>query len=298
MHKDRLFAQCKDMQEYSHCQKHYLMKVDMRKGICKSYRSASYLHDTTYSGITLIHHLKLSQKELFENHLKQWEGPVSTVLFIEQNELKSAASLIMKHNRTNLIYSLYILPKEPSPPYRIIKGERREYASPLYPINELRDLGIESIMTTHYLLLDLSVTLADNTYQAIQKNKVQLSNYKNILLLPILQQSNQIQLLFNQDKKANKSELLPRTKEQLLKNRAMYDFSFLINQFSMDAAREWVEKKDSQAFEVELNGVIEPNGVYRRSALNPIFHPYFFEDRKDRFFLWRLKRERDLCGVV
>ena len=172
------------------------------------------MHDTTYSGVTLVHHFKwsssfalrnrLSQKELFENHLKQWEGPVSTVLFIEQNELKSAASLIMKHNRTNLIYSLYILPKEPSPPYRIIKGERREYASPLYPINELRDLGIESIVTTHYLLLDLSVTLADNTYQAIQKNKVQLSNYKNILLLPILQQSNQIQLLFNQDKKANK----------------------------------------------------------------------------------------------
>lgn len=28
----------------------------------------------------------------------------------------------------------------------------------------------------------------------------------------------------------------------------------------MDAAREWVEKKDSQAFEVELNGVIEPLG--------------------------------------
>lgn len=40
MHKDRLFAQCKDTQEYSHCQEHYLMKVDMRKGICKSYRSA------------------------------------------------------------------------------------------------------------------------------------------------------------------------------------------------------------------------------------------------------------------
>ena len=43
MHKDRLFAQCKDTQEYSHCQKHYLMKVDMRKGICKSYRSAHCL---------------------------------------------------------------------------------------------------------------------------------------------------------------------------------------------------------------------------------------------------------------
>ena len=33
----------------------------------------------------------------------------------------------------------------------------------------------------------------------------------------------------------------------------------------MDAAREWVEKKDSQAFEVELNGLIEPLG--RRMAL-------------------------------
>lgn len=33
----------------------------------------------------------------------------------------------------------------------------------------------------------------------------------------------------------------------------------------MDAARQWVEKKDSQAFEVELNGVIEPLG--KRMAL-------------------------------
>lgn len=109
----------------------------------------------------------------------------------------------MKHNRTNIIYSLYILSKESSVPYRIIRGQRREYPKPLYPINELRDMGIESIVTTHYLLLDISVILSDNTYRAIQKNKVLLSSYKNVLLLPILQQSNQIKLLFNQDSKTS-----------------------------------------------------------------------------------------------
>lgn len=57
----------------------------------------------------------------------------------------------------------------------------------LYPINELRDLAIESIATTHYLLLDADVFPSNDLYHVIKFNHLLLENHSNCLLLEVFE---------------------------------------------------------------------------------------------------------------
>ena len=57
----------------------------------------------------------------------------------------------------------------------------------LYPINELRDVAIESIATTHYLLLDADVFPSNDLYHIIRLNHETLENHYNCLLLELFE---------------------------------------------------------------------------------------------------------------
>ena len=55
----------------------------------------------------------------------------------------------------------------------------------LYPMNILRDMAIESIETTHYVLIDIDILISSTLRQDISRNRVLLDDNYNILLLPL-----------------------------------------------------------------------------------------------------------------
>ena len=125
--------------------------------------------------------------------MKRWRGPMSTVLFIEEDQLRDVATFILQQQRSNIIYSLYIRHTSSSNiPYVARKGKRFYYVNGLYPTNTLRNIGIESILTSHYLLLNIDTIPSINIYDAILANSRLLENHKNVLLLPVFYPSRKV----------------------------------------------------------------------------------------------------------
>ena len=125
--------------------------------------------------------------------MKRWRGPISTVLFIEEDQLRDVAAFILQQKRYNVIYSLYIRHTSSSNiPYVARKGKRVYYVNGIYPTNTLRDIGIESILTSHYFLLNIDTIPSINIYDSILENTKLLQNHKNVLLLPVFYSSRRV----------------------------------------------------------------------------------------------------------
>ena len=72
--------------------------------------------------------------------------------------------------------------------------------------------------------------------------------------------------------------------------------------------KEWAVLKGNKAYHIDMNGEREPlpledgvitrYGVFRRSALNGLFHPYFINYGRDKiYYYWRLNREGSIPVV-
>lgn len=70
----------------------------------------------------------------------------------------------------------------------------------------------------------------------------------------------------------------------------------------MVVLKDWSVLKGNKAYPIDMNGEREPlerascvtcrYGVFRRSALNSLFHPYFINYGRDKiYYYWRLNRE-------
>ena len=60
----------------------------------------------------------------------------------------------------------------------------------LYPYNVLRNIGIESISTTHYLLVDIDVFPSTNLYDSFMRQADLLSDPSNVVLFQLFQYTN------------------------------------------------------------------------------------------------------------
>ena len=98
----------------------------------------------------------------------------------------------------------------------------------IYPTNTLRNIGIESILTSHYLLLNIDTIPSINIYDSILENTKLLQNHKNVLLLPVFYSSRRVSQMLKVMKNyeemcfyimslKSRVKLIPSTKEELLK---------------------------------------------------------------------------------
>ena len=54
----------------------------------------------------------------------------------------------------------------------------------------------------------------------------------------------------------------------------------------------WSQDTNETIMPVQLSGEKEPYGVFRRSALNPLYHPFFLDYGRDKVELyWRLRMD-------
>lgn len=87
-----------------------------------------------------------------------------------------------------ITYVFYVVKDNKNPKFRAyyIKGDRKRewFNTPIFPLNMVRDLAIESIGTTHYLLIDIDFFISKTLYKNIYEYKDKLAKPDTVVLLP------------------------------------------------------------------------------------------------------------------
>ncbi|KAM7453926.1 hypothetical protein BLSTO_05322 [Blastocystis sp. subtype 1] len=260
---------------------------------CVSFEPTLYVHNVSYSGVTLVNHLTYDKRQILPILMKRWRGPISTVLFIEEDQLRDVAVFILQQKRFNVIYSLYTRHTSSSSiPYVARKGKRVYYVNGIYPTNTLRNIGIESILTSHYLLLNIDTIPSINIYDSILENTSLLQNHKNVLLLPVFYSSRRVSQMVKVMKNYEELvKLIPSTKAELLKEGELRLYSSHQSDYIQELD-DWMGEKGKNAYETQMTKLIEPNGVFRRSVMNPLFNSLFINEcRNDYYYMWRLQND-------
>ncbi len=90
-------------------------------------------------------------------HFQRWKGPISVAIQLDEEELRTVSQRISKINRNDIRFTLYIVKKTkkniPRCSFIAMNGTRVLYDR-CFVINELRNLAIETIQTTHFMLID------------------------------------------------------------------------------------------------------------------------------------------------
>ena len=87
------------------------------------------------------------------------------------------------------IYVMKTITDQNTPYYVLRDGRHKKYYDGFYPVNTMRDLSIESITTTHCLVSDADMFPSDAMESSIDEYAEVLSNYRNILTIPLFDYS-------------------------------------------------------------------------------------------------------------
>ena len=110
-----------------------------------------------YTGVTLVMSLSTDRMDRLPFHLNRWHEPMCIVIQLYEDELSSIASIITRIQRPNIRFTFYVLKNVPRGRKGcsfITMNNRKIYYESCFAYNELRDLAIETIQTTHYLMID------------------------------------------------------------------------------------------------------------------------------------------------
>lgn len=101
--------------------------------------------------------------------------------------MEKLAEFVVKQERGGIDYSVYVI-RNTTRPFIRWNGRIKEYPYSIYPFNILRDIGIDSIKTTHYLLLDIDVLPSASLYDDIETNRrILMASDHNVLLFQLFQ---------------------------------------------------------------------------------------------------------------
>lgn len=301
------------------------------------------IHDQGYTGTTLIFTLSsllsrpftrsIDRLDRFPYILERWKGPVSVGLFVPEAQLYILAKrLFALAPRRNVVFTIYVLKTivRGHVPFYNDRDDKRIYAGRgMYPVNLLRDLAIESISTTHYMIIDADVLLSTTLYSHIDDYKTILRNHKNTVVLPLFEYCRVVGMRNCMENGVCKDLLnwlvvfivaggtFPRTATSSCGSGTRGTSSPSSRTFTWECGHEFIVASG------QLHGVAEPDGqsharhgvppdgavgvrarvqsryaVVRRSAIDPIFHPSFFDygGNKQEFWSRMLLMKCNLCA--
>ena len=100
---------------------------------------------------------RLDRKNRVNQHLSRWPGYLSIALLIIEDQLTEAADMITELASTHrIIFTVYMI-KKLTKPFLIRYDGSVVKMPPILPMNLLRDLCIESIETSHYIIVDVDL---------------------------------------------------------------------------------------------------------------------------------------------
>ena len=102
--------------------------------------------------------LSLDRFDRLPYHLDRWKGPISIAIQINEEELEELYDFISPIQRNNIRFSFYIVQKplvknQPRCTFITMNGESLSLPN-CFVYNVLRNLAIETITTSHFLLVD------------------------------------------------------------------------------------------------------------------------------------------------
>ena len=134
---------------------------------------------------------RLNRFERLPYIMDRWNASMSIAVFATEEEVKDVAfDMINYKSSQSIVYTIYVrkrISSSNTPYYLNREGVRFEYPDGVYPLNVLRNLAIESITTSHYMLIDADVFLSTTLLSSIQKNKNILHNHKNVMVIPLFE---------------------------------------------------------------------------------------------------------------
>ena len=170
-HYSQLTKNCSDIHRYSHCQVYSLIEFSPFNLTCSSWHRqpcwSFTLHSfldihKEYTGVTLLTQISLSRVDRIPYHLARWKELKVIVIMLEKKELKKAWKTLVSFREPSLRFILYVVDPQYTP--YLIKRTNPwtvQYKShPFYSFNLFRDIAIESITTTHFLMIDGDVFIS------------------------------------------------------------------------------------------------------------------------------------------
>ena len=166
LYKEQLYKNCSDFRRFSHCQEHYLFQFDSTLHQCHSYyhENCSYYYyyftidlNETYTNVTVTFTLSPDRMNRLSLHFQRWKGPMSVAIQLDEEELPKVAKYLSKMTRSNVRFTLYVvrnIGKMIKHCSFITMNGSSVFYDRCFVINELRNLAIETIQTTHFMLID------------------------------------------------------------------------------------------------------------------------------------------------
>lgn len=281
--KDAFIASSCPKKPFHHCQSHYLLLYDGEKKELSRYHRQTYLYHNSID-FTAVMHTSYDRINRIDYLLNRWPGKICVSLFIIDNNFIRMKNVLKKYGDISRLILIFYIPISNSSSYYLNNGTVIKKERTTYPLNFLRDLSIESISTTHYVLLDADILTSSTLYSNLKRHIDVLNNDSNIILFQTFQTTRDYG---NECRNTGNCKIvwdsIPNTKFELLE----YLRSGLIEPYGSKYHKivnifSWINSKNNQLFLFHPISEIEPYGVFRRSVKNPIFNPLFIDYGYDK----------------
>ena len=285
-HKQMIMKNCVDFRRFSHCQKYYLFQYDTSTKKCHFYYHENYIHKN-YTGVTMTLILSPNRLDRLPLHLQRWRGPMSIAIQLEESELEDTAKIVSSIERKNIRFTFYVL-KNSSDKHRcsfISLNGTNVYYNSCFVINELRNLAIETIETTHFMIVDGDAIISNTMENNIKSLIPLLSKEEEVLLFPLFpieSPSEQYCIETGDCEKAWK--VIPQNKKQLIQ---MENYIQEIKAgHKIINYNQWKSINKNTVIELISPKTMEPYGIFKRTTNTPLFHPYFinYGQNKEQFY--------------
>lgn len=97
--------------------------------------------------------LSANRMDRFPLHLSRWKGDMSVAIRAFDNEIPDLLKILSSITRNNIRFTIQVIDQSSSCTFIYYDKRRINYSS-CFEINLLRNLAIETIKTTHFILVD------------------------------------------------------------------------------------------------------------------------------------------------
>ena len=110
-----------------------------------------------FTGVTMTLPLSLNRMDRLYLHFSRWKGPMSIAVQVNEEDLMDLIRIVNAIRKINVRFTFYIVKKPIDSKYRCtfksMNGTVVHYES-CYAINVLRNLAMETIKTSHFMIID------------------------------------------------------------------------------------------------------------------------------------------------
>jgi len=120
-------------------------------------------------GVTLVTQCDISRTWILEETCRRWNGPIVVVLYVSNEERQNTA---FAHDETGSISvsptckHATIITYFETAPEKVVNGVNVEK----YPINKMRNIGIDAVYTSHFLMIDVDFVPSATLRKDIMRN--------------------------------------------------------------------------------------------------------------------------------